>query len=226
MLDGRQVHLKALNLSLELLDGPLEVADRNGCPTGSSNLLAVERRKEESKLLQSLKALEREGSNLSVSTNQLSAQQPLGSFPAIDPPKAPAEALMKSIGIRAPVSNVMKLADTRDSRPNGLQDRGQTRTEESQRGLFGDLSAAEAKNKNKAKQFEQQVDVLMKRDRSTTSTGRAVQPNIQIAVQTSSPRPEEDATAQARMNEYQTRQRESQAKQVQAQNKRKAIQTN
>jgi len=51
--DGRQVRLKALNLSLELQDGPLQVADRNGFPTGSSNInnnnkpLSVERKKEE-----------------------------------------------------------------------------------------------------------------------------------------------------------------------------------
>ena len=63
---------------------------------GSSNLVsnirAVEQKKEESKLQQSLKVLEREGSNLSVSTNQLSVQQPLGSFHVIDSPKGPVEA--------------------------------------------------------------------------------------------------------------------------------------
>ena len=94
---------------------------------------------------------------------------------------------MKSIVTRAPVSNVMNLVEARDSRKNimsknGLHDRGQTRTEESHRGLSGDLSAAVAK----ARQFEQQVDALMKRDRSATSTSLAVQSNLQIAVQTSS----------------------------------------
>lgn len=142
--------------------------------------------------------LEREGSNLSVSTNQLSVQQPLGSFHAIDSPKGPVEAQMKSIVTRAPVSNIMNLAEPRDSRLNALQDRGQTRTEESHRGLSGDLSAAVAK----ARQFEQQVDALMKRDRSTTSTGLAVQSNIQIAVQTSSQRPGEFAGAAAAAKEY------------------------
>ena len=202
-LEGRQVRLKALNLSLGLQDGPLQpilqVADRNGLPAGSPNLVAVERKKEDSKLLQSLnhhnQVLKREGSNFSVSTNQLSIQQPLGSFHAIhqssiESPKGPVEAQMKSIVTRAPVSNVMNLVEARDSRKNimsknGLHDRGQTRTEDnysSHRGLSGDLSAAVAK----ARQFEQQVDALMKRDRSATSTSLAVQSNLQIAVQTSS----------------------------------------
>lgn len=195
------------------------MADRNIFPTGSSNhvsnIRSVEQKKEEeSKLQQSLKVLEREGSNLSVSTNQLSAQQPLGSFHAIDSPKGPVEAQMKSIVTRAPVSNIMNLPEPRDSRPNELQDRGQTRTEESHRGLSGDLSAAVAK----ARQFEQQVDALMKRDRSTTSTGLAVQSNIQIAVQTSSQRPGEFKGAAAATKEYQAMHREFKEKQLQDQN--------
>ena len=220
-LEGRQVRLKALNLSLELKDGPLQVADRNGLPTGSPSLVAVERKKEDSRLLKSLslnhhnQVLKRDGSNFSVSTNQLSIQQPVGSFHAIDSPiiKGPLEAQMKSIVTRAPVSNVMNLVEPRDSRLNGLHERGQTRTEESHRGLSGDLTAAVAK----ARQFEQQVDALMKRDRSATSASLAVQSNLQIAVQTSSQRPGEDAIAK----EYQAMHRAFQEKQLQGQRKRK-----